>query len=310
MPVSEKQWREVIGDFIPVGPPRPQELRRFFVDRYENDPTESIFVQLRAGLLSRLDQPKPYQALLTGCRGSGKSSELMRLAQEVADKFFVVWFDAETTLNDNSVNQFDVLPGIGLAAHKAAQQAGLRPPQKLADNLLKSLAKVVRKYEDRVGFTLNLNQLLKQVTALFVGAGAGAGAGAAAAAGPVGSALGAATGVILASTKLELNVRDEFVRNLELPANRSAVIGALNEVIEWVGKKSLKPVLIIVDGLDRVSAARARLLFAESSLLSEPACALIYAAADRVLLSHRRARGQRLFHRLQIINIAGRWARE
>jgi hypothetical protein len=107
---------------------------------------------------------------------------------------------------------------------------------------------------------------------LFIGAGAGA------VAGPTGSAIGAATGVILASTKLELNVRDEFVRNLELPANRSAVIGALNEIIEWVRKKSLKPVLIIVDGLDRVSAARARLLFAESSLLSEPACALIYAA--------------------------------
>jgi len=272
MPVSEKQWREVIGDFIPVGMPRPQDLRRIFVDRYENDPTESILVQLRAGLLSRLEQPKPYQALLTGCRGSGKSSELMRLAQEVADEFFVVWFDAETTLNDYSVNQFDVLLGIGLAAHKAAHQAGLRPPQKLAENLSKSLAKVVRKYEDRVGFTLNLNQLLKQVTALFIGAGAGA------AAGPAGSALGAATGVMLASTKLELNVRDEFVRNLELPANRSAVIGALNEIIGWAGKRSLKPVLIIVDGLDRVSAARARLLFAESSLLSEPACALIYAA--------------------------------
>ena len=268
MPVSEKQWREVIGDFIPVGAPRPQDLRRIFVDRYENDPTESILVQLRAGLLSRLDQPKPYQALLTGCRGSGKSSELMRLAQEVADEFFVVWFDAETTLNDYSVNQFDVLLGIGLAAHKAAQMAGLRPPQKLTENLLKSLAKVVRKYEDRVGFTLNLNQLLKQVTALFIGA----------AAGPGGAALGATTGVMLASTKLELNVRDEFVRHLELPANRSAVIGALNEIIGWAGKKSLKPVLIIVDGLDRVSAARARLLFAESSLLSEPACALIYAA--------------------------------
>lgn len=173
----------------------------------------------------------------------------------------------KTTLNDNSVNQFDVLPGIGLAAHKAAQMAGLRPPQKLTGNLLKSLAKVVRKYEDRAGFTLNLDQLLKQVTALFVGAGAGA------AAGPAGSALGAATGVMLASTKLELNVRDEFVRHLELPANRSTVIGALNEIIGWVGKKSLKPVLIIVDGLDRVSASRARFLFAESSLLSEPACA-------------------------------------
>jgi len=56
------------------------------------------------------------------------------------------------------------------------------------------------------------------------------------------------------------------------------VIGALNEIIGWVGTKSLKPVLIIVDGLDRVSAARARLLFADSSLLSEPACTLIYAA--------------------------------
>ncbi len=44
MPISEKQWREVIGDFIPVGTPSPQDLRRIFVDRYKNDPTESILV--------------------------------------------------------------------------------------------------------------------------------------------------------------------------------------------------------------------------------------------------------------------------
>jgi hypothetical protein len=152
------------------------------------------------------------------------------------------------TLAESTANHFDVLLAMGLAVHKAA--AELKPSNQLADNLAKSLAKFVRKYESRKGFTLKVDQLLKQIAAMAIGAGAGI------LAGPATAAAGAAVAGLLVATKLELNVRDELVKTLELPINRQEVIGALNEIIAWVQQKDGRPVLIITDGLDKVPAAR------------------------------------------------------
>jgi len=68
------------------------------------------------------------------------------------------------------------------------------------------------------------------------------------------------------------------------------VIGALNNIIDGVQDKAQKLVLIITDGLDKVSSVRARLLFAESTLLTEPACALVYASP--IEFHHRLTAGQ------------------
>src|ERR671914_1233948 len=204
-------WRLIINDFQPVGPVHREHVKRFFVDRYEDDPTKRLLQQLKSIFLNRLGQPKPYQVLLTGYVGSGKSSELMRLGEELAEKFFVVWFDAESTLAESSANHFDVLLAMGLAVHKAA--AELKPSKQLADKLAGSLAKFVRKYESRKGFTLKVDQLLKQIAAMAIGAGAGI------LAGPATAAAGAAVAGLLVATKLELNVRDELVKTLELPIN-------------------------------------------------------------------------------------------
>lgn len=82
---------------------------------------------------------------------------------------------------------------------------------------------------------------------------------------------------MLKTTRLELKVSDDLVRTLELPTNRGKVVGALNTIIEDVQRRAQKPLLIITDGLDKVPPGRARLLFADSALLTEPACALVYA---------------------------------
>ena len=68
------------------------------------------------------------------------------------------------------------------------------------------------------------------------------------------------------------------------------MIGALNNIIDGVQDKAQTLVLIITDGLDKVSSARARLLFAESTLLTEPACALVYASP--IEFHHRLTAGQ------------------
>jgi len=269
MDTARQFWRPMINAFNPIGTVRPEDVARFFVDRHADDPTRSLVKRFTLNLQNSLGQPQPYKGLLTGHVGSGKSSELIRLGQELGRDFLVVWFDAEMSLTAEKANHFDVLLGMGLAVHAAAESVGLRLPSRLSRNFVDSFARFVRKYEERQGFSLRLDQLLQQVFALVLTTGAGAVAGAPAAAGVQG---------VLKATRLELNVRDELVRILELPANRVQILGALNVIIEAVQAQAHKPLLIITDGLDKVPPSRARLLFAESNLLTEPACALVYAA--------------------------------
>lgn len=70
-----------------------------------------------------------------------------------------------------------------------------------------------------------------------------------------------------------------------MPPNRSEISGALNRIIEWVQKKSGKPLLLIVDGLDKAPTSRAKSLFADSSLLTDPLCATVYTAP--IVFYHR-----------------------
>jgi hypothetical protein len=230
MVTAREFWRSIVNDFNPIGP-RPEDVASFFVDRHEDDPTRSLLEGLKVGLLNSMGQPQTYKALLTGHRGSGKSSELMRTGQDLVHDFFVVWFDAEQSLADTATH-LEVLLGMGLAVHAAARAAGLNPADQLANDLVRSLAKFVRKYEERKGFTLKLDQLLKQVFAIALVTGAGAVGGPPAALAAGAAVVGA--GQVFKTFRIELNVRDDLVKTLELPANRQEVIGALNEIIEDV----------------------------------------------------------------------------
>jgi hypothetical protein len=269
-------WKPIINDFDPVSQVSPEDLRDFFVDRKENQPTQSIVARLKASFRNSIGQKNLYKILLTGHVGSGKTSELMRLGQELSDYFFVVWLDAEVSLAKEKANQFDVLLAMGVAVHLAAMAVGLKPNKKLAEKFVESFAKFIRKYEKRGKFSLNLAQVINQVFTIALSVGASAFAGPAV--GIMAGAAAAGVGEAFKATTLELNVKDELVRALELPANRQEIIGRLNELIEDVQRKAKKPLLVITDGLDKLSALRARLLFADSSLLTEPAAAMAFAA--------------------------------
>jgi hypothetical protein len=86
---------------------------------HADDPTRSLLARLKVGLLNSIGQRQTYKALLTGHRGSSKSSELIRTGQDLVHDFFVVWFDAEQSLADTATH-LEVLLGMGLAVYAAA----------------------------------------------------------------------------------------------------------------------------------------------------------------------------------------------
>lgn len=156
MPTAREFWRPILNDFNPIGPVRPEDVSRFFVDRWEADPTRSCLQLLKLSFQESIWQPRPpYKALLTGHVGSGKSSELMRLGQELSNDFFVVSFNAEFTLETETANHFDVLLAMGGALHKVARAAGLDPDVQRLKEFVQSFAKFIRKFENRKGFSLD-----------------------------------------------------------------------------------------------------------------------------------------------------------
>lgn len=276
MPTLQDFWRPIINSFNPLEQVRVEDVARFFVDRNENDPARSLISAWKLECQLSIGQPTPYSALLTGHHGSGKSSELLRLGYELVDDFFVVWFDAESSLWPETANHFDIVLAMGLAVHAAAQQADLQPDSRLLEALIKSLAKLVRRVEERKGYRLDAGQLLRQVFAVALVTSAVAVGGLPAAL-PAGAFLYGAEKVAK-TARVELNVQDSHVRELSSSPNRAEVLGTLNAIISDVERKAKKPLLILVDGLDKVPQGRADLIFLKNDLLAAPACVLVYAA--------------------------------
>ncbi len=276
MPNLQELWRPMTNNFSPVKQVRVEDVERFFVDRNEADPVRSLIASWKLECQLSIGQPTPYTALLTGHIGSGKSSELLRLGYELANDFFAVWFDAEASLWTETTNHFDVILAMGVAVHAAAQRATLQPDPRLLETFIRSLAKLVRRFEDRKGYRLEAAQLLRQVFAVVLVTGALA-AGGLPAALPAGAFLYGAEKVAK-TARVELNVQDTHIRELSSLPNRAEVLGALNAIIADIEQKAQKPLLILVDGLDKVPPSRAELLFVKNDILAAPACALVYAA--------------------------------
>ena len=77
---------QVIRLFDPTKPLTGQLLNQWFVPR-KGSPRPRLKISLK----SQYDEPQ--KALLIGHRGSGKSTELNKLAEEIGDQFHVIGFN-------------------------------------------------------------------------------------------------------------------------------------------------------------------------------------------------------------------------
>jgi hypothetical protein len=84
-------WRLLLNLFHPRKPIAFDELDKYFVER-PGSPLPDLVLRVRG-------QEEPAKILVTGQIGSGKSSELRALMRQLADEFFIVWFDGESSLD-------------------------------------------------------------------------------------------------------------------------------------------------------------------------------------------------------------------
>jgi hypothetical protein len=244
-------WTSVYNVFDPWRMLWGDELERYFVER-EGGLLETLAPQLSPDTL-------PQRVLLTGHHSSGISTELAKLGGQLARDFTVVYFDVFWSLGPDA-DYADLLFAIGVAIYKAADDLGLRldhgPLKRLADNL----CTVVRERTTHKGFEVDPLQWLGSIVAYGLGA------------------LGLPAPPLQAQG-LSLGLEEEVTKRREIKPYIARVADGVNEIISELEAKSPdKPLLLLVDGLDKFPLERARSVLAESPMLSKLNCWAVYTA--------------------------------
>ena len=276
---ANEMWAAVYNAFDPQQTPWEERAEEFYVERHDR-PLE----RLRMGLA---DSALPLKAIIPGHRGAGKSWALAHLARALAGRFFIVWLDVEKSTDIFNVNHVEVLFLMGVAAFRTAEQAGLRPDRAPLERLVESLETLVREETSREGFRINLDRVLEGVATVGLGATA-------AGAGPVGAAVAGAA-ALLRALPFTLGISGEVVRRLEVKPRITEILGRLNDLLDEVRHWAERPLLLLVDGLDKVELAQAREVFAESRVLYEPACHVVYTVPLLLYYSPHLASARQLF---------------
>jgi hypothetical protein len=213
--------------------------------------------------------------LVTGTIGTGKTTELLRIAEARADHEFVVFLDLARHFDRlgridglQHVTPWEVCFLVGLAlSHTAEEKLGLAFPRDILKDLESAWRELALASETPAPASLDLGKLAKALVA--AGAAIVGGPGAALGAGLVGNAAEA----LRATWNLPMGASSKRVPDDAEPVK--TMLHTVNRVIANVQTRH-KPVLLVIDGLDRIrDIQRARELFVESDVLARLACRVV-----------------------------------
>jgi hypothetical protein len=228
-------WKPVYQVLKPEEPlTNSEDMRDFYVQR-SNSPIETL-----VSLIEMADDPAKF--LLAGHRGSGTTTELRRLEQELANTYTVIWIDTEIALDRYNIGYAEVVLLISQKICRQAIQPGWwsKKDTKLLKDLEDSLKNVI--YQDKKnevdGF--DLPDLLTKM------------------------------GLVL-----KRGLTRQVTKTINIRPLLSETITRVNAIIQAAEQDRNQKLLIIVDGLHRHDQATALEMFS-SPLLAEFNCHIIY----------------------------------
>ncbi len=230
---------DAFNAFDPRTPLSDEAFEAFYVPRPIG--TEKLLGDLQA------DRSRTSKWLFTGHRGSGKSTELIRLANELANQHFTVYFTVEEVLDMADLDYKDVLLSLGSALYEEAKKQKVGLPKELLEDLIGWYSTTLKEIEGAISADAELEE---KADFWFL--------------------------KLVARQRSEVATRK--VIRTELESRLSDLIEKIDRIAEAIAKETGRPVLAIVDGLDKVmDLGKARRVYYEggASLLA-PACKAIY----------------------------------
>lgn len=230
-----------------------------------------------------LDRPFGIpRVLLTGTVGTGKTTELLRIAQARAAKEFVVFLDLDRHFQEvvgdpaalQQVSPWEVVFLSGLALLRSAEEyldfhfpkQHLRELEQAWSALAKASGEVDKAPE------VDVSKLAKSMVLLASGAVAGA------ALGPAGSAMATGLNTLAAAAdagkwSVPLGLQKRTLPDQD--THIQTLLRCVNVLIGLVQQRASK-VLFIIDGLDRLeSFERAKALFLDSRMIGQMNCRMV-----------------------------------
>ncbi len=251
---NQHTWKDTVYNcFNPFEPVSGDKITAWFVER-QDSPLEQLENAFGYGRLA----PK---ILLLGQRGCGKTSELFKLISKLKEKYFTVYVDAYASLELDSTSRTELLFFLGAGVYSAAKEAGLKIEDHLWKELVSSLSTVVREDTRQTDISLDPMGLLRGVVAT------------AGTAYPPFSVIAAATDGI----RFSLGLTKKQVERLEIGPYLKEISHRVNAIIQATEGASGKKVLLIADGLERItSEEQSRQLFDKSRYLTSLRCDAIF----------------------------------
>jgi hypothetical protein len=264
-------WQEIFERFDPV---KPAELPAWRANR-----PLSPFDDINRSLDRPFGIPR---LLLTGTMGTGKTTELLRIAEARVSKEFVVFLDLvrhfEQVVGDavalQHVSPWEVCFLAGIALIRSAEERlGFVFPPAHIEELRQAWLKLARSSgEVPDDPAIDIAKLAKSMVLLASTAAPTV------AAGPAGAAVGLGLRTLSATAdaakwSLPIGLKKKALPDQD--AQVQTLLQCVNVLIGLVQQRSSK-VLLIIDGLDRIEATdRAKELFVDSQMIGQLACRLV-----------------------------------
>lgn len=232
-----------LSDILKVTGKKPltgNDFDRFFVNTDDARGRRSAL--LMADYLCSLNE-NPQKILFTGHRGSGKSTELWRLQQQVKDMYFPITFSLGDHLDPLNLEYIDLVFLVMERTYHAAGEYNIKIDEDLLNNILRWVEETtdIKTKDQKSGIEVEAGASTPKIlSALFA----------------------RVKGILKMSSSTKLEIRRKIEPRISQLLERcNRLLQAINNELHKTGKRTL----VIVEDLDKVSVRTARKFFCENA---------------------------------------------
>jgi AAA ATPase domain len=183
----------------------------------------------------------PIKKFFTGHLGCGKSTLLSECAHNQEDRYFTVFFSIADFSTYSDIDYTDILFAIGISMLVTAEQKGIEIPRSIKDSLYRWFNSIVEVQKETEGGGFNIDFVPFKFK-------------------------------LLRESETREEVRKKFEKKID------DLIGKLNEIAAIISDATQKPVLVIIDDLDKISQTDLQIsIYSDNvSALIAPQFSIIY----------------------------------